>query len=161
MFSNYIKIAIRLLWKNKTYVVINLASLAFAIACCIMCYLNYDYRKSFDKNHLHTENVYRLNSIRKVEGDLQRWGLSPASVSDVMSKNLPGISKIVRLYSEQAVIKKGENIFNEPVQYTDKSFFTLFTFPLKEGNYALFDQPNALLISETLAQKYFGRESSG
>ncbi len=40
MFLNYLKKAFRVLWRNKIYVILNIAGLAFAIACCILAYLN-------------------------------------------------------------------------------------------------------------------------
>ena len=39
MFSNYLKIAIRNLAKNKTYSIINLTGLAVGLACCILIFL--------------------------------------------------------------------------------------------------------------------------
>lgn len=73
MFSNYFKIAFRVLWRNKVYVALNVVGLGFAIACCILAYLNYNYRAKFDKNHSQTENIYRLNSERKADGTKQTW----------------------------------------------------------------------------------------
>ena len=160
MLRNYIKIALRILWQNKIYVAINLLSLAFALTCCIFSYLNYDYRMSFDKSHTNTENIYRLNSIRKTERSTQRWGITPAPIGEIMAKDLPGVSGVARLYSENVVLKKGENVFNERVHYADKNIFSFFNFPLREGNYAQFDNINTVAISDGFARKYFGTEKA-
>lgn len=160
MIKNYLKIAIRLIWKNKTYVAINLLSLGFALACCILSYLHYDYRQSFDKTHVNTEDIYRLNSVRDVNGSAERWGISPAPIAASVIKDLPGISRIARLHSAGFVVKKGENVFNETVHFADKNIFSFFTFPLVAGNHAQFDSQNTVVVSETFAAKYFGKQSA-
>lgn len=160
MFKNYLKIAVRILWENKVYVAINLLSLAFAITCCILCYLNYDYRMSFDKNHTNAQNIYRLNSIRKVDGANQRWGISPVSIGEAMKNELPGIDGITRIYSENTIVKKAEHIFNEKIYYADISLFSFFSFPVKEGSYTQFENRNAVVLSAAVAEKYFGNDKA-
>lgn len=160
MFKSYLKIAGRLLWENKVYVTINLLSLAFAITCCILCYLNYDYRSSFDKNHTNAQNIYRLNSIRKIDGTAERWAVCPAPMGEAIKKELPGIDGIARLYSENAVVKKGTQVFNEKIYYTDINIFSFFNFPLKEGNYTQFENMNTVVLSTAVAEKYFGNEKA-
>jgi putative ABC transport system permease protein len=158
MIKNYFKITLRVLWKNRVYVIINLLGLGFALACCILSYLNYDYRASFDKNHRHTENIYRLNSVRNIEESYQRWGITPMVIGDYLAKDITGAGRIARLYSNNVVVKKKENVFGEKVYYADKNIFSFFDLPLAEGNYTQFDKPNTIIVSQPLAEKYFGKE---
>ena len=51
MLKNYIKIAMRVLSRHKVYVALNVVGLGFALACCLLAYLNYEYRASFDLNY--------------------------------------------------------------------------------------------------------------
>src|SRR3954466_1862380 len=99
MFPNYLKIAFRVLWRNKIYVALNVVGLGFAIACCILAYLNYNYRAKFDENHSHTGNIYRLNSERKVDGSKQTWGVVPLPLAQAMQKEFAGAERIARLSS--------------------------------------------------------------
>lgn len=39
MFKNYLTIAIRNLWKNKSYIIINIFGLGISLACCVAAYL--------------------------------------------------------------------------------------------------------------------------
>lgn len=158
MFSNYLKIAFRVLWRNKIYVVLNIVGLGFAIACCILSYLNYSYRKDFDKNHDHTQNIYRLNSIREVDGNKQSWAVVPLPLAEVMEKESAGAERIARLSNTSVVVKVGEHTFDEQMHYADKTLFDFFNFPLKYGNLAGFDQSNQVVISETFADKYFPKQ---
>lgn len=158
MFSNYFKIAFRVLWRNKIYVALNVVGLGFAIACCILAYLNYNYRAKFDQNHTHTENIYRLNSERQVDGAKQSWGIVPLPLAQAMQKDLVGAERIARLSSAAVIVKCKDNTFDERIHYTDETLFDFFNFPLKYGNLAAFDKGNQVIISETLAEKYFPKQ---
>ena len=61
MFTNYLKTALRNLWKNKGYTALNIAGLAIGMAACIVIMLFVFYEKSFDK--FHTKNIYRLDEV--------------------------------------------------------------------------------------------------
>ncbi|WP_109700431.1 ABC transporter permease [Chitinophaga deserti] len=155
MLSNYLKIAFRVLWRNKIYVVLNIVGLGFAIACCILSYLNYNYRKNFDSNHTQTEHIYRLNSTRLVDGSSQPWAVVPLPLAEAMQKETAGENRIARLNSKAVVVKAGEHTFNEQIHYTDRNLFDFFSFPLKYGNLSAFNQSNQVIISEAFAEKYF------
>jgi len=158
MFSNYLKIALRILWRNKAYVILNTIGLGFAIACCILSYLNYNYRASFDQNQMSEKHVFRLNSIRMVDGNKQFWGTVPGPMADAMVKENAGAKQIARLGNAAVVVKIGEHTFDEHIHFTDRPLFDLFNFPLRDGNLSSFDQSNQIVISETLADKYFPKQ---
>lgn len=158
MFSNYLKIAFRVLWRNKIYVVLNIVGLGFAIACCILAYLNYNYRANFDQHHTHTNNIYRLNSERLVDGSKQSWGVVPLPLAQAMEKDPAGAERIARLSSASVVVKVQEHTFDERIHYADKTLFDFFMFPLKSGNLPAFDKSNQVVISETFADKYFPKQ---
>ncbi|WP_418359721.1 FtsX-like permease family protein [Sphingobacterium detergens] len=158
MFYNYLKIALRILWRNKVYVILNTIGLGFAIACCILSYLNYNYRASFDQNQISERHVFRLNSIRMVDGNKQFWGTVPGPMADAMVKENAGAKQIARLGNAAVVVKIGDHTFDEHIHFTDRPLFDLFNFPLRDGNLSSFDQPNQIVISETLADKYFSKQ---
>lgn len=158
MFSNYLKIALRVFWHNKFYVILNIIGLGFAIACCILSYLNYNYRENFDSNHDQTQHIYRLNTSRLVDGNRQIWGVVPQPITDVMKTEAVNFKQIARFSQAYVVVKIGENTFDEQIHYADKSLFDLFNLPLKYGNLADFDQSKLLVISEAFATKYFVKQ---
>jgi len=158
MFKNYFKIAVRVLWQNKVYVTINLLGLGFALACCILSYINYDYRASFDRNHRNTENVYRLNSIRNIDRSSQRWGITPVAIGEYLAKDISGTGRVARVYSDNVVVKNKEDVFGEKVYYADKNLFSFFDLPLHQGNYNQFDNKNTIVVSQPVAEKYFGKD---
>lgn len=158
MFSNYLKIALRILWHNKVYVTLNVLGLGFAIACCILSYLNYNYRTNFDKNQRSDKTIFRLNSIRTVDGTMQQWATVPSPVANAMVKEKSLEGQTARLSNASVVVKIGEHTFDEQIHFTDRPLFDLFNFPLRDGNLSGFDHPNQLIISEALADKYFPKQ---
>jgi putative ABC transport system permease protein len=160
MIKNYIKIALRVLLKHKTYVILNIAGLGFALACCILAYMNYDYRASFDLNYTDTEHIYRLNSNKITDGAVQQWGVVPLAIGEALVKNNQGIKKIARLYSTAGVIKSKENTFSERMYFADAGFFDLFNFPLIAGNISQFANKNTVVVSEAFAKKLFKNENA-
>ena len=155
MLSNYFKIAFRVLWQNKVYVALNVVGLGFAIACCILAYLNYNYRAKFDQNHSATRNIYRLNSERRVDGTKETWGVVPLPLAQAMQKNFVGAERIARLSDAAVIVKRNDHTFDERMHYGDKALFDFFNFPLKYGNLSAFDKGSQVVISEMLAEKYF------
>lgn len=150
--------ALRIFWQNRIYVAINIAGLGFALACCILSYLNYNYRAAFDTNHTNTGDIYRVNALRKIDGETQRWAITPAPLGSSMIHDIAGIDRMARLYSQQVTVKKDENIISEELYFTDRNLFNFFNLPLESGNYDGFENRNNIVISKALAFKYFGKE---
>jgi hypothetical protein len=156
MFRNYAKVALRNLVKHGTYTAINLVSLAVALACCIVAYLNYDYARSYDTFHEHGDQVYRVYSTKNVDGYMQRWGLTPMPLGPALEADFAFVEDAVRYNVEYGVVKIGDQVFNEGIYFADNGFFDLFTFPMKWGTAAALDDPNKIILSEAMAVKYFG-----
>jgi putative ABC transport system permease protein len=75
--------------------------------------------------------------------------------------DFPGeIKKAVRVMPSNALVSFGDKAFNEKKMYlVDAGFFTLFTFPLVKGNpETALNDPNSVVLTETTAKKYFGKE---
>ena len=160
MLQSYFKIAFRMFRKNKVYVLINLFNLGFALACFILAYLNYNFRNSFDSNFTNTQNIYRLNTVRDIDGAHQRWGITPVAAGAAIKDKYPAVQSYARLASENVVLKLQGDVLREQMHYADKALFSYFSFPLKEGNYNQFENRNTVIISEALAAKYFGESSA-
>ena len=60
MFKNYLKIAFRILGKQKVYAFINVFGLSIGIACCIFIYLFVLNEWSYDRFHEKAVNLYRI-----------------------------------------------------------------------------------------------------
>ena len=169
MLHNYLIIAWRNLWNNKVFSLINIIGLAVAMASCLLIYLYISFERSYDSFHENGKNIYRLIGTRIIDGvqDGPQSTLSP-SYGILLQSNFPEIEDYTRLYPEAAAefsiqsdhLAK-QSSPEEKVFYADPAFLDMFSFPLLVGdaNTAL-DEPNNIIITESLAKKYFGWESS-
>lgn len=158
MFSNYFKLALRNFSRNRLYVILNVLGLGIGIALLVWGIQTYRFSANFDDFQPDREQIFRAVVSR--EGNDEWKGICPLPVATMAQRDFSSISEAVRWESRGCDIK-GKDIdpFSEQVHFTDPSFFKLFNFPLVKGNNNLADK-NAVLITEKLAEKYFGKEEA-
>ncbi len=157
MFKNNLKISLRILTRHKTYVSINLLGMGFALACCIVSFLNLDYKLRFDEHHRElTQNVYRVNTVRVTEKGKEFWGLSPISLAHMMTTEVSGVEEVIRLHNSNGLVIANDKTFSEKIHYADLSLLQAFNFPLLYGNSLAFNDVNTVVLSEHMALKFFG-----
>jgi putative ABC transport system permease protein len=164
MLRNYLKVALRNLFKHKTYSFINIFGLALGMASAILILLFVRYERSYDRFHKNADRIQRV-AVRAIIGNTKiRQTSTPAILTPTLLEHFPEVERSIRFHDsfEGVTVKHDDLVFNEYwVGSTDADFFKVFTFPLKAGDpdTALQD-PNTVVISETIAQKYFkGREA--
>lgn len=159
MFKNYLKIFIRNLKKHKGYSFINIAGLGMGMACCIVIILFIQDELSFDKFNEKAKWIYRVATKAKItpgkEGSTKTWSwMAPNLIND-----FPEVINAIRIYRYGGVLSHGEKSYGNACFFVDPSILNIFTFPLIRGDNkeALID-PSSVLITEDLAEKYFGEE---
>lgn len=164
MFTNYFKTAWRSLWKNKFYTVINISGLAVGLATGIMLLLWVQNELSFDKFNKDYQQIYRLSSRFKSNGEDLTWTGVPGPLS-VFAKSIPGVQSIIRTssdFDQNLANKERTKIFDgNVVGYVDNGFFNLFNFHFLKGNKAaVFPNINSVVLTRSTAQKLFGNEEA-
>ncbi len=160
MFKNYLKIAWRSLFKNKFYSLINISGLAVGLATGILLLLWVQNELSYDKFNKNYRQIYKLSEHFNSNGQEMTWTGVPGPLA-VFAKSNPKISSTVRIASEfdQNISNKDRSkIFDgNKIAYVDNGFFSMFDFELLKGNKAdLFPNNNSVVVTKTLAKKYFG-----
>ncbi|MCE7993516.1 MAG: FtsX-like permease family protein [Roseivirga sp.] len=164
MLKSYLKISLRNLIKHKVHTGINVAGLVLGITCGLVLFMLVKYELSFNNYHENGDQIYRISSATTVEGSTSFVGGVPIPMLDAAKEEIVGLEnatllwspgsddfKIDRANAEQAIFKNGIK-----VAYTDASFFEVFTWPWSEGNpKESLSQPNELVISESLADRFF------
>lgn len=161
MFKNYIIIAFRSLFKNKTTAIINIIGLALGMTGCMLI-LNYvSYDKSFDRFHDNAGRIYRVTNNITNNGEPQgeRAIVFPA-IGPTMSDYFPEVVDYARIHAAQGVVTYGDKTFREDKMfYADPSFLTMFSFPLVKGEASsALKEAFTAVISESAADKYFDDE---
>ena len=153
MFKFYLKTAVRILGKFKTITSINIIGISVGMAVCILLMLYVQDELSFDRYHQHSDRIFRI-----LEND--ETYTSP-QVSEIARANFPEIERSARiLLRNQCMIQYKEKQFIEKqFSYADPDLFSIFSFKLKKGDPAtVLRRPFSIVISESIAYKYFGEE---
>jgi len=156
MIKNYLLVTVRSLLKNKVFILINVAGMSIAIACCIVAYYNYDFNSQFDSHHVNASTIYRVNSVREFQNERTEFGYTPLPLGDAIRQNVGDIDNAVRYSPTEANFRLGDEIFDTGVSYVDKDFFNVFTFDFKEGDSKDLKEKSKIFISETQAVTWFG-----
>ncbi|WP_375446585.1 ABC transporter permease [uncultured Fibrella sp.] len=156
MISNYLKIALRNLWKQKLFAGFNILGISMGIACSIVVYLLIQHQFSQEAFHVNAPTVFMVNHVKTTNGEPELWATSPDAIGPALKADLPQVKRFVRVASVGAVVKRGGDAFTETVRLADPDFFQLFSFPLKAGQVGSFTDPSGVVLSEAMARKYFG-----
>jgi putative ABC transport system permease protein len=164
MIKSYFKIAIRNLFRNRVYSLINIVGLGLGLATgfILLLWVNNEY--SMNRYHANGERIYQINAKIKFGGEMTVWENTPAPVTLVAKQNISGIKKIARLkgdYGSKQVVKYENNVFiQDKIGYTENEFFEIFDFPLVKGNAASpLAKGLSVIFTETTANKYFGNDN--
>jgi len=158
--KNYLVIALRNLYRNKLYTVVNLVGLGVAMALCVGAYVNYEFGADFDSFHEKADQIHTINSYRLVDGNRQNWSLTPEPMAPAMASEIPGIKNWSRVTRSGGIMRHEEQVFNETFYYVDDGFFDMISFDIISGTEDTFDDHAGIIITEDLAQKYFGNETA-
>ena len=148
--------------KDKFYTLINISGLTIGIAGCLFVVLYVWNELSYDKFHHDYENIYHVALTGKIGEQEINTSTSSPPVGPSMVENIPGIESTVRVNTNTGpVFYYEDKAFAEPeVAYVDSNFFEFFDFKLLNGEKNLvLAKPNSLVLTEKLAEKYFGNEN--
>ena len=162
MVRNYLKIALRNLKKNKSYLLINTFGMGIALTCCMSAYLLVAYNFEFD-NHLKKGSVKNIVKVlqhsESTDGNHYQDMVVPAVMPSIATEEIGGLERYMRYVSEGAYVTyMGEETFSENIHFADSTIFDLFSLGLVSGSYESFKDEKSIYLSEKLANKYFANE---
>ncbi|MGX5689164.1 ABC transporter permease [Arcticibacter tournemirensis] len=160
-FIHYIKVAGRILFRNKLISGINLLSLSAGIAAVLLIALYIQSENQYDTFHAKGDRIFRAGFTFWEQGKVYDKGIpefSPLFGPDAKAE-LSGIEDFCRMAgSGERYIGYGDRSFKtEGMHYADSSFFNLFSFRLLEGHTSsALKAPNTIVLDKTTAVKLFG-----
>lgn len=160
MWRNYLKTAVRSLWRNRLYSLINLLGLAVGLAASVMVLLWVQSELSFDSYHREADRTFRVtNSIRLGDGTMV-WPNSSLILGETALREVPGINRVAvfRIPFESLVFRVGDEMVSEKgAAYVDSTWFEAFDYQFLLGDSKrVLDDPNNLILTETKARSWFG-----
>ncbi len=165
MFSHYIKISFRNLFRDKLYASINIIGLAISIACCLLLTLNLYSELTYDGHNENADRIHRVVQQLSNAGGSEISAVTSRMVGPLLVRDYPEFESFVRLRpspSDPMLIARGDTALNwDSVMIADQNVFEVFTHELLAGNSdtALVD-PNSVAVSQSFVNAYFGNGNS-
>lgn len=162
MFKNYLRIAWRNLLKQRAFSLINISGLAIGLTACILIFLFVQDEIGYDRFHENVDRIYRVLNERQADGKVLSRAATPPGYAPTMKNEFPEVMEAVRFFDmgKRLFEHANQRFLEENFLLADSNVFKVFSFRLLAGdpNTAL-TNPASLVISQKIAQKYFGDEN--
>jgi len=161
MFKNYVKIALRNFLKHKGFSFISIFGLAIGVACCLLIVLFVLDEISYDQHHKKADQIYRVGIRGFVNNTLFHGVVTCSPMAQTLVNEFPEVTAATRLRNFGfPVFRYEDKVFSEEkVFWVDQSFFDVFTISFIKGDpKTALAQPNTIVLTRSMALKYFGDE---
>ncbi|ADB40596.1 FtsX-like permease family protein [Spirosoma linguale] len=161
MLTNYIKIALRIVRKDSTFTLINVAGLATGLAVALLIIQYVRFELSYEKAYPQADRLVRL-TIDYLNGgavnsqDAETYPPIGAKAKREMSE-VVSYTRAYPLGKPNVTVQIGEQYFLvNNVYAVDSSFFSMFSYPLLRGSRSgIFTRPRQAVLTERMAMTYF------
>ncbi len=158
MLKNYIKTALRSLWRHKGFSFLNIAGLAIGMSAFFLIAQYVKLETSYDDFVPQKDRIYRLDcDIRSSSSNLS-WAFSAPPMAINLKHDYPEVDGFVRLDRQSFIVRRGDKKFQEDnTVMADSSLFRIFGYPLLQGDpRTALKEPFSLVLPRSTAKKYFG-----
>jgi putative ABC transport system permease protein len=157
MFKNYLKIAWRILLRQRAYSAINVAGLALGMAACTLIALYVRDEVSYDRHFTDADRIFRITT------ELQEMPLTilPPHVGPLLQRELPEVEVAARLMPGKGVMQYQDRAFQEDRFYFgDSTFIDVFDLQFLAGDpETALIRTNTVVLTASTARRYFGDEN--
>jgi len=163
MIRNYLKVALRSIFRNKLTAFINIAGLAIAMTSAILIYLFIADEVSYDQYHTKADRIYRVTRIfydREGSSTLHLSSVAPP-IGPLLKNDFGEIELMARTLQYGAVVgleEKGElkSFTEDAVFLAEPDLFRILDIKVKSGDPAKdLNRPFTVMLSEKTALRYF------
>lgn len=161
MIKNYLKIAIRILWKNKLFSLVNILSLSLSMAVGVILFTFVKANHDTDHFHPKLNQIVRILTQETNAAEQTKWATAPLPLAPQMD-SISFVEKTVkvRLAGKHNLQTDGGDVPID-IKFSEPSFFDVFGFKLLSGSaQRLAHNPNTLFLTEKTAEKIFGNANA-
>jgi putative ABC transport system permease protein len=153
-----LKIAIRNSARNKTVFFVKLFALAICLAFTFLLTGFVINELSYDHQHDGYDRIYRIATKAAFQGKTTSYAVSPLPMASALADEVPGIERTTRFMFSGGAFKVGDQkFFGIKTCAADTNFLQMFNYRYLHGTSAALDEPNHLVITESVANRLFGR----
>lgn len=159
MFTTHnIKIAARVLWRDKFSALLNISGLSIGIICFILLGLYVLQESTFDRFHTKADRLYRSYLYEDYgEGHTFFNAVTPLRFETFFEDNFPEVEAAVQVRLTNTLVGVFDKRINEEIAIISPEFFQVFDFKVLQGSSKKpFDNRTSIILSRAYAEKYFG-----
>jgi putative ABC transport system permease protein len=159
MIWNNIKIALRNLRKNKLFAFINIAGLAIGLTIYVFGGLLIKYERDHDVFFENSTRTFTVASRAAPGLDIGIQSLNAAylAIGPLIEAELPDVEAVARTIGTEFLVSNGTESFYQGIRFADPAFLDIFDLNYVHGDSTSLQDPSGIILSETAAEKYFGR----
>jgi putative ABC transport system permease protein len=158
MIKNYLLAALRNLFKNKLFSIINITGLSIGIgaALVIINFLYFEY--SYDNFFSHRDRVYRVPmTTQEKNGTTQSFAFTYSAVAGALKSDFPEIQEAVRFKQVGGLVSVDEKVIGTASGFwADQQVFQVLDFPFLYGDERALSEINNVVITKKTAIRLFG-----
>lgn len=165
MFKSFFTIALRSIFRDRYFSLINVLGLAIGIASCLLIFSYVRQQLSYDEMHPDVDRMYRVNqtAIWNPQGGVMSSTSLP--LAQTLVNDYPEIEASTRInvpFGQLVRYDDGTEVrafYEESILFADSNFFAFFAFRLREGDpETALKGVNKVVLSPEAAKRLFGDE---
>ncbi len=158
MFQNYFKVAWRNLTRHKGFTAINIIGLTLGLVFALLIGLWVQDEWSINQFHSKIDRLYQVKSnLFWSSGEPITSDDIPGPIEKTLETEVPEVETAAKATISEDLFTVEKTSAKEMGYYASSGFLQLFSFPLLAGDAKIaLNEPNFIVISETMARKYFG-----
>jgi putative ABC transport system permease protein len=161
MFSNYIKLALRNMAKNRLYASINIIGLAIGLAVFLFGSILASYERDHDSMFTKRDRIYTAGSVFAPDADIGVLETDSVytAITPLIKNEIGELEAIARTVTREYLISIGDNndSYYQTISFADQDLTRIFDFEYLYGDASAIDNPSGVILSESIAMKLFGR----
>ena len=160
MFRLNFKIALRNLWKNKGYTLINVGGLAIGLASCMILLLYVAYEWGYDRQSSNYQHTYIVYNHTKTSSEIFSHTTTPGVMAPEIKAVIPGVAAVTHYsYPQDHLLSYKYNSMKKQGMFTDSDFLKIMDYDFIKGNMGkALRETNSVILTETMARNMFGNE---
>src|SRR5262245_29634058 len=128
MLKNFLKVALRNLWKHKGYSFLNIFGLALGMTCSLLILLWVWDERSVDNYHVNGARIYSIYENQFYDGKISSGFYTPGIMPEQMKKDLPEVEMSTGFnWNNSNTFQVGDKILKEQGRNAGPDFFQMFS----------------------------------
>jgi ABC-type antimicrobial peptide transport system permease subunit len=161
MIRHHLIVAFRNIFRNKVFSLITTTGLSIGMTTFVLILLWVMDEMNFDTFHANIDRMYCIIERQDYsEGQVLHTNNTPFALKEELQTNYPEVANVTRtLWMGNRPMSHEEKVINAgPIAFVDPEFMEVFSFKQLSGDPNALIEPNKILITEEVAQSFFGDE---